>query len=347
MLRIFLCSPLAFHYLCLVLQPSAWLVVIYQIMHFTRFSPLGLCLLLCLFAVLPLRAQQDPAFVHYWLMEPQFNPATVGRAPELTINAAVQTHAAGYDDGGSTIYAGADMAFRLGKSRHGVGVTFMNDAFGLFSHKRFALQYAYHFKLWGGQLSIGAQADMLNESITGSKADLGEANDPAFPTTDLSGSKFDLSAGIYYHHKSWYVGLASQHLTAPTVMLGETNQFSVKRLYNLTAGYNIRTKSPFFTISPTMLLRYDGSAFRADITARLQYQHEKKRLYGGVNYAPQHSVALFVGGMFHGVDLSYSYEANTSGMGFGAGQHEVTLGYRLELNLGKKGRNLHRSVRYL
>ena len=66
-----------------------------------------------------------------------------------------------------------------------------------------------------------------------------------------------------------------------------------------------------------------------------------------MNYAPQHSVALFVGGMFHGVDLSYSYEANTSGMGFGAGQHEVTLGYRLELNLGKKGRNLHRSVRYL
>ena len=31
----------------------------------------------------------------------------------------------------------------------------------------------------------------------------------------------------------------------------------------------------------------------------------------------------------------------------GAGQHEITLGYRLDLNLGKKGRNLHRSVRWL
>ena len=93
--------------------------------------------------------------------------------------------------------------------------------------------------------------------------------------------------------------------------------------------------------------RYDGSAFRADITARALMERDKKRLYGGVTYAPGHSVTGFVGGSFHGIDLSYSYEANTSGMGFGAGQHEVTLGYRLELNLGKKGRNLHRSVRYL
>ena len=95
------------------------------------------------------------------------------------------------------------------------------------------------------------------------------------------------------------------------------------------------------------MLRYDGTAFRADITARLQYAHQKKRLYCGLCYSPQHSVTGFVGGMFHGVDLGYSYEANTSGMGLGAGQHEITLGYRLDLNLGKKGRNLHRSVRWL
>lgn len=54
-----------------------------------------------------------------------------------------------------------------------------------------------------------------------------------------------------------------------------------------------------------------------------------------------------MGGTFHGVDLSYSYEANTSGMGIGAGQHEVSIGYSLELNLGKRGKNLHRSVRWL
>ena len=292
-------------------------------------------------------AQQDPAYVHYWQMEPQFNPAAVGRTPQLSITAAFQSHASGYDDAGSTMYAGADVAFQIGKTRHGVGALFQNDNIGLFSHKKFSVQYAYHLRLWGGTLSIGAEADMLNESLNGSKADLGDANDPAFPTTDLNGSKFDASVGLYYAHRRWYAGVAMQHLTAPTVKLGETNEYSVKSVYNLTAGYNIKLHNPLITITPSTLLRYDGSAFRADITARLQYAHEKKRLYCGLNYSPQHSVTGFVGGMFHGVDLSYAYEANTSGMGIGAGQHEITLGYRMDLNLGKKGKNVHRSVRWL
>lgn len=304
-------------------------------------------LVVALAAGLNAYAQQDPAFVHYWQMEPQFNPAAVGRTPQLSITAAFQSHASGYDDAGSTMYAGADVAFQIGKTRHGVGALFQNDNIGLFSHKKFSIQYAYHFRLWGGTLSIGAEADMLNESLNGSKVDLGDANDPAFPSTDLSGSKFDASVGLYYAHHRWYAGLAMQHLTAPTVKLGETNEYSVKSVYNLTAGYNIRLRNPLLTITPSTLLRYDGTAFRADITARLQYAHEKKRLYCGLNYSPQHSVTGFVGGMFHGVDLSYAYEANTSGMGIGAGQHEITLGYRMDLNLGKKGKNVHRSVRWL
>lgn len=304
-------------------------------------------LVVALAAGLNAYAQQDPAFVHYWQMEPQFNPAAVGRTPQLSITAAFQSHASGYDDAGSTMYAGADVAFQIGKTRHGVGALFQNDNIGLFSHKKFSIQYAYHFRLWGGTLSVGAEADMLNESLNGSKVDLGDANDPAFPSTDLSGSKFDASVGLYYAHRRWYAGLAMQHLTAPTVKLGETNEYSVKSVYNLTAGYNIRLRNPLLTITPSTLLRYDGTAFRADITARLQYAHEKKRLYCGLNYSPQHSVTGFVGGMFHGVDLSYAYEANTSGMGIGAGQHEITLGYRMDLNLGKKGKNVHRSVRWL
>lgn len=292
-------------------------------------------------------AQQDPTFAHYWQMEPQLNPAAVGKSPQLNIMAAFQTHAIGYEDGGSTIYAGADMALQLGKTRHGIGAIFQNDEFGLFSHKRFSLLYAYHLKLWGGTLSIGGEADMLNEMLNGSEADLEDGNDPAFPTTDISGSKFDASAGLWYAQKRWYIGIAAQHLTAPTIFLGETNEYKVKRLYNLMGGYNIFLRNTFFTLVPSVLLRFDGTEFRSDITARLQYAHEKKRLYAGLSYSPQHSVTGFVGGMFHGVDLSYSYEANTSGIGLSAGQHEVTLCYRLDLNLGKKGKNLHRSVRYL
>ena len=293
------------------------------------------------------RAQQAPAFSHYWDMEAQFNPAAVGRTPQLSINAALRTNASGFEDSGSTLFAGADMAFAIGRTRHGVGVLFQKDGIGLFAHQRFAVQYAYHLKLFGGTRSVGAEVDMMNEKVDGSKADLGDANDPAFPSSEMTGSKFDLSAGVYYQHKSWYAGLSMLNITAPTVLMGESNEISLKSLYNFTAGYNIRTRNPLFTIVPSVMLRYDGSAFKSDITARLLYAKDKKRLYGGAGYSPQHSVTLFVGGRFHGVDISYSYEANTEGLGIESGHHEVTLGYRLDLNLGKKGKNAHRSVRYL
>lgn len=316
-------------------------------LHVAAGRRLVCALLLLLSAVTALQAQQEPAFVHYWQTEPQFNPAAVGRIPQLAVTGAFQSHASGFEDAGSTMLAAADMAFRLGRTRHGVGIVFQKDEIGLFAHQRFSVQYAYHFRLFGGTLSVGAEVDMLNEKVDGSKADLGDTNDPAFPTAEVSGSKFDASAGLWYMHGSWYVGLAAQHLTAPTVLLGETNEIEVKSVYNFTAGYNIRTRTPFFTIVPSALVRYDGTDIRADLTARLVYAREKKRLYGGLNYSPQHSVAGFVGGMFHGIDISYSYEAFTGGMGIGSGQHEVTLGYRIDLNLGKRGKNRHKSVRYL
>ena len=95
------------------------------------------------------------------------------------------------------------------------------------------------------------------------------------------------------------------------------------------------------------MLRSDFADWRVDLTLRGEYSFEKRRLFSGVNYAPGRSVALLFGGTLRGLDIAYSYEAFTSGLGLGAGQHEISVVYRLPVDLGKKGRNLHRSVRWL
>lgn len=292
-------------------------------------------------------AQQDALYQQYWKVEPQWCPAAVGRTPQLAINAALQTHAMGFEDAGMTMYAGADMAFQLGKTRHGVGVFFYNDQFGLFNQMSFSAQYAYHIKMGGGVFSIGAEADLLNDEIKGSKADLADGGDPAFPTTDLTGNGFDIAVGLYYQRKALSLGLSAKNVLAPTVTMGETNEFERKRLINFMGGYNIKLKSPLYSVMPSVMFRTDFAEYRADVTCRVQYEYEKRRMYGGVNYAPLHSVALFFGGTIQGIDVCYSYEANTEGVGMLAGQHEVTIAYRMDLDLGKKGRNLHKSVRWL
>lgn len=293
------------------------------------------------------RAQYDASFSHYWDLEPYFNPAAVGKQPKLNVVGAYAISMAGFENNPRTMYVGADMPFYLIGAYHGTGVSLLNDQIGLFTHQRIALQYAYKHKLLGGTISVGAQFGFVNEQFDGSKVDLGEAGDPAFATSDVNGNSMDLAAGLYYTHGRWYAGISAQHLTSPLVELGETNELQIDPTFYLTGGYNIKLRSPFVTIPTSVLVRTDGKAYRADVTARVVYTNDKKMMYAGVSYSPTNSVTAVIGGMFHGINLSYSYEMYTSALSIGNGSHELTVGYQTNLNLFKKGKNKHKSVRIL
>jgi type IX secretion system PorP/SprF family membrane protein len=223
----------------------------------------------------------------------------------------------------------------------------VNDAIGAFSHRRFGLQYAFQKHMLGGKLSVGAQVTMLSETLDGSKIELNEDSDPAFSSLSVNGSGIDFSAGIYYLHRRWYVGASVLHLNSPTIDLGETNELSISSTYYLTAGYNIQLSHPFLSIHTSVLGRTDGTAWRGDITGRLKYEHEKKVLYAGLSYSPTNSVTVLLGGRFHGIHLGYSYEIYTSAISLKNGSHELFVGYQTDINLSKKGRNMHKSVRIL
>ena len=306
-----------------------------------------LILALLLMASLRMAAQQDPLFSHYWAMEPQFNPAAVGKEQKLNVAAAYNITMAGFTRQPRTMYVGADMPFMLMNSLHGAGIQLINDDIGLFSHRRLSLQYAYKLKLFGGQLGIGVQGGLLSENFNTSKVDVNDSGDNVFEASEITGTGIDLSAGLYYTHKYWYVGVSGLHLTAPKVLMGENNEIQMTRSYYLTGGCNIRLRNPFLTIHPSFMCRYDGTGYRGDVGARLKYTHDKKVMYIGVGYSPTNSITAFVGGMFHGIMIGYSYEYYTSAISFGNGSHELMVGYQTNLNLYKKGRNRHQSVRIL
>lgn len=293
------------------------------------------------------RAQYDVSFGHYWAMEPSFNPAAVGKESKLNVAAAYALQMAGFEHNPNTMYVAADMPFYALKSYHAAGVQFINDNVGLFSHKRIGLQYAYQPRLLGGKLSLGVQLSMLSETFDGSNVELEDSNDPAFTSSSTNGTGFDISAGIYYKHRNWYVGISALHLNSPTVELGDKNELAVSSSYYLTGGYNIQLKNPFLSIQTSVLGRTDGVAYRADVSGRLIYTHEKRVMYAGLSYSPTNSITVQVGGDIRGIRVGYSYEVYTSAINIGNGSHELFVGYQTELNLYKKGRNLHKSVRIL
>ena len=233
------------------------------------------------------------------------------------------------------------------KSYHGAGVQLMNDKVGLFVHQRLALLYAYRQSLLGGKIAAGLQLGLLSEKFDGTRLDAGTPNDPALPTSDVAGSGLDVGLGLYYNRGPWYVGLSAQHLNAPTINLGASHELKIDAAYYLTGGYNIKLRNPFLTIRPSLLVRTDLVAWRADLTGRMVYNHDGRILYGGVAYSPTNSVTFLVGGSFHGIVIGYSYELYTSAITPGNGSHGLFIGYQTDINLVKKGKNKHKSVRIL
>lgn len=293
------------------------------------------------------RAQYDVSFAHYYDMETSFNPAAAGKEAKLNFTAAYAMALAGFENNPQTMYAAADMPFVFLNGIHGVGLQFMNDKLGLFNHMRISGQYANKQKLFGGTLSVGVQAGLLSEKFDGSGLDLSDSSDPAFASSQIEGNALDLTAGLYYTHKQWYVGVSAMHLTSPTIELGEKNEIKIDPSYWVTAGYTLKLRNPFLTVKASALGHTDMVTYRANITGRLEYNNDTKHFYGGVSYSPTNSVTVLFGGEVHGIRLGYSYEVFTSAISPANGSHELFVGYTTDINLTKKGKNLHKSTRLL
>lgn len=308
---------------------------------------ISIILVLCL-AAFSASAQYDPHFAHYWAMETSYNPAAAGKEAKLNIVGAYAHSFAGFENNPRTMYVSADMPFVFLNSIHGAGLHFMNDKIGLFSHQRIALQYDLQKPLFGGTINVGVQAGLLIENFNGSDIELpDDPTDEAFSKSEVKGQQLDLAVGLYYKHGPWYLGASVLHLNAPKVELGETNEINIDRTYYFTAGYNIKLRNPFLTIHPTAMFKYDGTAYRGDVTARLVYTLDNKMFYAGVGYSPTNSVTAYLGGSLHGVHIGYSYEMYTGGISLGNGSHELCVKYQTDINLVKKGKNKHKSVRIL
>ena len=277
---------------------------------------LSLLLLLMLGFGTSVCAQYDAAFNHYWALQSFYNPAASGLKGQIDVRGGYAMQMMGYEHAPATMIITADLPLWFFSQAHGAGAGFINDKIGLFEHKKFYIQYAYHQRLWGGRLSAAA---------------------------------FDLDAGIRYDGRRWYAGFSVMHTLAPMVKLGDNkvNEYEVPQVFYLTGGYNIPFRNPLFSMQTSAIVRTDLSAWRGDITALLRYNGSKLKMYAGVGYSPTISTSVFIGGDLHGIQLGYCYEIYTGGIGALNGTHEINLSYTTNLDLFKKGMNRHQSVRIL
>ena len=196
-------------------------------------------------------------------------------------------------------------------------------------------------------MAVGVNAGSLEQKFDGSKVEAEESTDAAFPSSEVDGTGFDLTAGVHYAHRLFHVGLSVMHLTAPSIELGETHEIKIDPTYYFSSGCNIQLRNPLLSIQPSMQVMTDLQSWRADMTVRGTYTYDGKRYYVGLTYSPMTSVAVLLGGEINSVSFGYAYELFTTGVGLIHGSHDLYVGYAMDLDLFKKGKNKHKSIRIL
>ena len=305
-------------------------------------------------------AQSDPIFTWHRELPTLHNPAAAGDTEWLRIRGTARMQWVGITNAPKTFAAAADTPFKIADKRGGAGVSVLQESLGLFSNLLVSAQGSYKLKFLKGQLGIGIQAGYYNSRFRGSDVyipdddDYHDPDDPSIPTQDLSGNAFDLSIGLLYSRKAFFIGLSGMHLTSPVVNLQQEGsdasdavqyETTLPRTLYFETGGNIELKNTLFLLQPDLLVASDFDTFSANISMRATYN---RFLSFGLGYRWKDAVSLMVGAEYKNFFLGYAYDYPLSAIARGSsGSHEIVAGYSLKINLTGKNRNRHRSIRIM
>jgi len=301
----------------------------------------------------------EALFSQYYMLPTLYNAGATGNSDYLRIRGGARLQWIGIDNAPKSFTGTADMPIKIGKRRIGVGVALMQEGIGLFSNLDLGVQASYKLKLFKGELGIGVQGAYLNSAFKGSGVMLPDGDDyhesdEAIPTQDLAGNSFDFSAGLWYAHPKFYVGISGRHLLAPTITMSmeesensESQEYDVQldRTLYFTAGSNIKLKNTLFELQPSVIVMTDLTSYTGQVDMRARYN----RMFSfGFGYRWKSGVNVSLGAEFKNFCLGYSYEYPLSAIAkASSGSHEIVAGYSLKLDFSQKNKNKHRSIRFM
>ncbi len=306
-----------------------------------------------LIAVVTARAQFDPQMGQYMYMPTAYNPAAVGEGDLLKVAGMHRMQYVDITNAPMSTWFTFCSPFVIGKTRHGAGVRFLNDRFGLFTNQAFYAQYAYRQELGKGYLSVGVDLGFVNVGFRGDSVNLKEmedeyhdADDDAIPQGSKSGMKFDMALGIWYSTPIWWVGASYNHLTRPKVDWDDYSDVKLVGTMYVTGGYHFRLKNNReWMLTPSAMVMSDFVSWDVNLTLMCDY---KDRYRWGLGYRIDGSVNILLGvDIIAGLQLGYSCELPTNKLMLESyGSHELYLSYGFDI-LKPKRTNKYKSIRYL
>lgn len=215
-------------------------------------------------------------FIQFFKTNHLINAASIGKDSAIEVSTGNKSLTGAFS-GVRTFYVLASVQLNAPKkkSKHVIGLTFINDKEGSFINRnRAALQYAFHLPVSKKSiLSAGVAAGVINYAYKASNISAG-------------GSAFapNLDVGLWWHRRTFNIGVSGNQLIASKLTpIDET--YTIERYYNVAADKTFLL-SPYFSLTSAFNVRwYEGDAYNADlalilliqqnVTTAVGYKYEK------------------------------------------------------------------------
>jgi len=300
-----------------------------------------------------LRAQFDPQMGQYMYLQSAYNPAAVGEGDLMKVAGMHRMQFVDITNAPMTTWFSFCSPFVIGKTKHGAGIRFMNDRYGLYTNQALYVQYAYRHKIGRGYLSVGVDLGFVNVGFKGDSVNLSQmgdeyhdANDPVVPMGSKSGMKFDMGAGIYYATSNWWVSGSYSHLTRPKIDWDDNSDVTLIGTMYVAGGYSYRLKNHRdWQLQPSAMVMSDFRSWDVNLTMMCEY---KDRYRWGLGYRIMGSVNILLGmDIISGLQIGYTCELPTNKLLLESyGSHELYLAYGFDI-LKPRRNNKYKSIRYL
>ncbi len=280
--------------------------------------------------------QQSPEVSQYILHQPFVNTASIAKSGAQNGAFIFKQQWLGYEGAPSSLFMNFNMPLK--SADRFAGVMLSNDNIGIHNNVRLSGIYAHRFRIDRKSffsLSAAPGLEFIQSDYTQIETDF--ANDPIFAGSATSLFSLNMGASAFYFNKKFYAGIAFPTLLDNRFesVNGGTNQgkigFDYKQVpINFTAGWK-KDLGKFFTIQPSMLVRYEiASAMQFDINALAEY----REVVGfGLSYRSTKALVVLanyrINKLFK-VGYAFNTQIGSQLASYHSGTHEIALLYGIE-----------------
>lgn len=215
------------------------------------------------------------------------------------------------------------------KKLHGsLGLSLIRDNLGYYKNVGVKFGYSYKLRIAGGQMGIGAQVALFNQTIDKGGFRPIQEGDPVLDKLSNSTMDLDFNLGVLYTCDQWFAGVSVTQLASAfdknqvLRVSGENGSKRNPQMY-FHGGYTwIVPSNPNWEVLPQTMIKTDFKTAQWDLMVLARYNGV---FWGGLNYRLQDAVSLVFGARpfynssnvyLKGLDAGISYGITTNSLGY-------------------------------